>query len=56
MQAHLEAQGKEVWGGIENGSFVPTSVANGMGTTNIKSLWINDDKKISLLQESEEFA
>lgn len=45
MKAHLETQGVEVWDAVENGLFVPTSVVNGVGTTNIKSSWTDDDKK-----------
>lgn len=43
--SHFEAQGEEVWDAVENDVFVPTSVINGVGTTKIKSLWTDDDKK-----------
>lgn len=45
MNAHLEAQGDEIWDDVENGLFVPTSVVNGVGMPKIKSSWNEGDKK-----------
>lgn len=44
MKAHLEAQGEEIQNAVENDSFIPTSVINGVGTPK-KNPWDEDDKK-----------
>lgn len=41
----LEAQQEEVWYAVFNGSFVPTSVVNVVGTPKVKNSWNEDDKK-----------
>lgn len=45
MKAHLEAQGEEIWDVVQNGPFVPTTVVNGVGSSNPKTSWDDDDKK-----------
>lgn len=47
MKVHLEAQGERVWDVVQNGSFIPTSVINGVRMIKIQISWDEDDKKKS---------
>lgn len=53
MRAYIETQGNDIWDALENGSFVSTSLVNGVGTSNIKSFRDEDDKKKDLYDKKE---
>lgn len=40
-----EAQGDEIWYPVNDGSFIPTTVIDGVGQPKVESFWTNDNRK-----------
>lgn len=40
-----EAQGDEIWYLVNDGSFIPTTVIDGVGQPKVESFWTNDNRK-----------